>query len=301
MAVTDDDSTPYDMHFFAMFSTNPSAIPILLLHGWPGSVIEFLPLLLKLRSQYAVTGPDSLPYHIIAPHYVGYGFSDPPPIHGDAFTHVHNARLVSKMMHALGFGESGYVVQGGDLGSITAPVVANLDPACKLVHVNQLSIAPPPSVDVEADMKAGAYTPDETASLIRTLEFAKTGTAFIKLDGWRPSTAGFVVGSGPVGLLAWIGEKMTSWSDVTPEMDLILTNVSLYWFSGCYATSIYCHGEIVDDPAPFMRAWEDVRVPVGYSWFKREISSPPKKWIDLAGKVKWYRTHDQVSFTFSFG
>jgi microsomal epoxide hydrolase len=279
-----------------MFSTNPSAIPILLLHGWPGSVIEFLPLLLKLRSQYASAGSESLPYHIIVPHYIGFGFSDPPPIDGDSFTHVHNARLVSKMMHALGFAKSGYVVQGGDLGSITAPVVANIDPACKLVHVNQLTIPPPPGVDVEADIKAGKYTPEETASLMGTMEFTKTGTAFIQLDGTRPATAGFILGSSPVSLLAWIGEKMTSWTDETPDLDLILTNISLYWFSGCYPTCIYLHRQILDGPGPFMEAWKDIKKPVGYSWFRKEISSPPKAWIDQTGKVNWYRTHDKVSF-----
>ncbi|KAK3943204.1 Alpha/Beta hydrolase protein [Diplogelasinospora grovesii] len=292
ITVFDDDSKPYNIHFLALFSTNPSAIPILFLHGWPGSILEFLPLFLKLRSRYASSGPASLPYHIIAPHFIGFGFSDPPPANR-GFTHVDNARLMSKMMHALGFSEPGYVVQGGDLGAATALVVASIDPVCKLVHVNLLNIPPPPDVDVEADIRAGKYTPDEVASLMSAKEFDKRGTAFIKLDGTRPSTAGFVIGSSPVGLLAWIGEKMIGWSDETPETDLILTNVSLYWFSGCYPTSIYLHRLIVDDYGALTHGWKTVNVPLGYSWFKKEISSPPKTWIDHTGKVSWYRKHDK--------
>ena len=152
ITIADDDGSIYTIHFLALFSPNPSAIPILLLHGWPGSVLEFLPLLQHVRAQHTAA-PAELPYHVIVPHFVGYGFSSPPPRDRD-FSHVDNARLVSKLMHALGFASSssGYVVQGGDLGGATAPVVASLDPACRLVHVNMLNIPPPEGVDVEADV-----------------------------------------------------------------------------------------------------------------------------------------------------
>lgn len=292
ITIPDNDNKSFNIHFFALFSTSPSAIPILLPHGWPGSILEFLPLLLNIRTQYADSGPESLPYHIIVPHYIGYGFSDPPPIDRE-FTHVDNARLLSKMMHALGFG-SGYVVQGGDLGAATATAMANLDPSCKLVHLNLLVMGPPPGVDVEADMKAGIYSPEETASLINTADFVQRKNAFIKFDGTQPATAGFVIGSSPISLLAFIGEKMMTWTDETPDMDLILANVSLYWFSGCYATSISHHRLVVDDPGPLMDGWRTLDVPLGYSWFRHEISNPPKSWIDSTGKVCWYRKHDKV-------
>jgi microsomal epoxide hydrolase len=149
--------------------------------------------------------------------------------------------------------------------------------------VNLLDIPPPPGVDVEADISAGNYAPNEAASLMNSIEFAKRGTAFVKLDGTRPATAGFVIGSSPVGLLAWIGEKMIAWSDETLETDMILMNVSLYWFSGCYPTSIYHHRLILDDFGPLMDGWRAVNVPLGYSWFKKEIGSLPKMWIAHTG------------------
>jgi microsomal epoxide hydrolase len=289
LTVPDDDDRHYDIHFLALFSTNTEAVPVLLLHGWPGSVVEFLPLLLQLRSH---SSPGSLPYHLIVPHYIGYGFSSSPPP-DRAFTHVDNARLLAKMMHTLGFGS--YVVQGGDLGSATATAIGSRDPACKLVHVNLLPMPPPPGVDVEADIKAGKYTTDEMESLKSTQQFLERGNAFIKLDGTKPATVGFVIGSSPISLLAWIGEKIITWSDEAPSLDLILTNISMYWFSGCFPTSLAHHQLILEDSGPLMDGWKDVKVPLGYSWFKNELANPPKAWIDQTQKVSWYRKHEKVS------
>lgn len=150
--------------------------------------------------------------------------------------------------------------------------------------------------------RAGRYEPDELASLARTGEFLARGTAFIQLDGTRPSTAGFVVGSNPVSLLAWIGEKMVAWTDATvfnpttsaAHRDLVLTNVSLYWFSRCYPTSMYHHRLALQGLGVLTDGWRGVTVPMGYSWFHKEISNPPKAWIDHTGKVSWYRKHEKV-------
>ena len=185
ITVIDDDSKEYKINFFGLFSKNTSAIPILFLHGWPGSVVEYIPILQKLQAEYT---PETLPYHIIVPHHIGYPFSSPPPVDKE-FTHSDNARVLSKMMHALGFEETGYVAQGGDFGGWTAPAIANIDPACKLVHMNMLNIMPPAGEDVETGIKEGKYSPDEVAAFGRLGEFGKTGTAFIQLDGTRPAAA----------------------------------------------------------------------------------------------------------------
>jgi microsomal epoxide hydrolase len=146
------------------------------------------------------------------------------------------------------------------------------------------------------------YSPDEVASLAQTEAFLSRGTAFIHLDGTRPSTAGFIIGSNPASLLAWIGEKMMTWTDSTvfdpltntDHLELLLTNVSLYWFSRCYPTTMYHHRIALKGiMGDLTGGWKDVRVPMGYSWFKKEISNPPKAWIDKTGKVKWYRKHEK--------
>lgn len=156
--------------------------------------------------------------------------------------------------------------------------------------------------------RKGIYTTDEIASLTRTQAFVARGTAFIQLDGTRPSTAGFLVGSNPVSLLAWIGEKMLSWTDSAvfdplsdeAHRELLLTNVSLYWFSRCYPTTMYHHRIALKGLGELTGGWRDVRVPMGYSWFSKEISNPPRAWIEKTGKVGWYRKHDKVCFIFLF-
>ncbi|KAF5658596.1 epoxide hydrolase [Fusarium heterosporum] len=287
--VTDDDSEDFAINFFALFSKKPSAIPVLFLHGWPGSVVEYFPILQKLQSRYDA---EALPYHIVVPHHIGFPFSDTPPLDKE-FTHFDNARLMSKMMHALGFGERGYVAQGGDLGGWTAPVIANIDPACKLVHMNMLNVPPPAGEDVENGMKSGLYSADEIAAFARMAEFGKKETAFIQLDGTKPATAGYLFASNPVALLAWIGDKIIRWTDKTPGDDLILTNIALWWFSGCYPTSIYLHRTVLEDHELMMNAWKILKVPLGYSAFKKELVTAPERWIQETGQISWYRMHEQ--------
>lgn len=127
----DDDGRTYTIHFVALFSTNPSAIPIAFFHGWPGSFLEFLPMLELLKKKYP--SPDKLPYHIIVPSLPGYAFSDHPPKEHE-WTGPDSARLMHKLLEALGFGETGYAVQGGDVGSYIARSMAAKYDACKAIH-----------------------------------------------------------------------------------------------------------------------------------------------------------------------
>jgi microsomal epoxide hydrolase len=113
----------------SLFSSRSDAIPILFLHGWPGSFLEFLPILSLLKSKYT---PSTLPYHIIVPSSIGYGFSSPPPLDRD-FRIEDVARLMNGLMLQLGFGD-GYAVQGGDIGSKIARVIAVKHEACKAIH-----------------------------------------------------------------------------------------------------------------------------------------------------------------------
>ncbi|KAF4439346.1 hypothetical protein F53441_12625 [Fusarium austroafricanum] len=289
ITISDDDSKDYKINFLALFSKNPSAVPILFLHSWPGSVVEYLPILQKLKSQH---DPESLPYHIIVPHHIGFGFSDAPSPDKN-FTFLDNARLMSKMMHALGFDKSGYITQGGDLGGWTAPAIANIDPACKLVHMSMLNISPPNGENVEEGIRDGKYTADEVAAFGRMADFPKKEMAFVQLDGTKPATAGYIFGSNPVALLAWLGDKMHRWSDETPDKDIILTNVALYWFTGCYPTSIYVHLMVLGDPDTMLNSWKTLKVPLGHSCFKKEITTAPERWIQQTERVKWYRMHEK--------
>ena len=109
----------YSVHFAALFSTNPAAVPVMMLHGWPGSFLEFLPILRILAGKYT---PETLPYHIIVPSLPGYTLSSPPPKDKD-FRIEDAATILDTLMRQLGFEKSGYVVQGGDVGSKLARVL----------------------------------------------------------------------------------------------------------------------------------------------------------------------------------
>lgn len=119
----------YDIHFVALFSQKADAIPIILTHGWPGSFLEFLPILSLMREQYT---PETLPYHLIVPSVPGYAFSAPPPLDKDFDTEI-VAQLLNQLMLNLGFG-SGYVAQGGDIGAKVSRILGVKYESCKAVH-----------------------------------------------------------------------------------------------------------------------------------------------------------------------
>lgn len=129
MPIQDNDGRTYDIHFLALFSQKVDAIPVILLHGWPGSFLEFLDILSLMVKQYT---PETLPYHLIVPSLPGYAYSSSPPLDKD-FRVEDIARLMNQLMLNLGFG-GGYVAQGGDIGSKVGRVMAAEHEACKAVH-----------------------------------------------------------------------------------------------------------------------------------------------------------------------
>ncbi|CAD0100793.1 unnamed protein product [Aureobasidium mustum] len=127
----ENDLGNFHVHYVAMLSKRQDAVPLLLLHGWPGSFLEFLPMLDKLRNRYS---PDDLPYHLVVPSLPGYAFSSPPPLDKD-FGIEDVARLMNQLMLNLGFG-AGYMVQGGDVGSKVARVMAAKHDECRGKHLS---------------------------------------------------------------------------------------------------------------------------------------------------------------------
>jgi microsomal epoxide hydrolase len=123
------DGQTYNIHFAALFSQKPDAIPLLLLHGWPGNFMEFLSILSILKERYT---PETLPYHVIVPSLPGYAFSSPPPLDRD-FQLQDVAEIMHQLMLELGFGD-GFVVQGGDIGSKVSRVMAATYDTVKAVH-----------------------------------------------------------------------------------------------------------------------------------------------------------------------
>jgi microsomal epoxide hydrolase len=127
--VEDPDSGPISIHFAALFSRRSDAVPLICMHGWPGSFLEFLPMLNLLQNKYT---PDTLPYHIVVPSLPGYAMSSGPPLDRE-FTLLDVARILNRLMVGLGFGR-GYIAQGGDIGSMLARILSYQHTECKAFH-----------------------------------------------------------------------------------------------------------------------------------------------------------------------
>ncbi|KAH3968001.1 hypothetical protein HBI56_050200 [Parastagonospora nodorum] len=276
--VTDDDGGEFDIHFTALFSQNPKAIPIAFFHGWPGSFLEFLPLMSLLREKYT---PETLPYHIIVPSLPGFTLSSDPPLNRD-WKVGDTARIMHKLLLTLGFGSTGYLVQGGDIGSFVSRVIAATYPECKGMHLNFMlmtGITDKASPDDE-------ITAQEKEGQKRFQQFFSKGHAYAQMHGTKPSTTGLVLASSPVAQLAWIGEKFLAWCDpsTTVSLHTIISDITLYWLTGCFPTSIYTYREA--------KELMFVDKPVGYSYFPYELAPVPRAWAEKTGNMVFFKNHD---------
>lgn len=272
------------VHFVALFSKRRDAIPITLLHGWPGSFLEFLPTLDLLKKKYS---PEDLPYHVVVPSLPGYGYSSGPPVSRD-WTQQDMARIVDELMVGLGFG-SGYVTQGGDIGSYVSRILAVNHEACKAVHLN-FSIGTKP----DKSASESSLPEHEQKALERSKEFIKTGSAYAFEHATRPATIGLVLSSSPIALLAWIAEKFLAWTDKDPSLDTILSSVTLYWFTSTYPRSLYPYRESTHPNKPSVHGQEDyyIKKPLGYSWFPYDMGAVPRAWMEKSGDLVFWRTHE---------
>ncbi|KEF50993.1 uncharacterized protein A1O9_12947, partial [Exophiala aquamarina CBS 119918] len=271
--VPDDDGEIFRIHFVALFSRKENAVPILYMHGWPGSHLEHLKLFDLYRKKYT---PEDLPYHVIAVSLPGWTLSSGPPL-DENFTLADIARIMNKLMVGLGFG-SGYICQGGDIGSLAAKVIAGTYDECK-----DNFIAAMVTPKIEAD--SGLPPDEKRAWESRGLVFRSTGRAYGLLHATRPATIGFVLSSSPLAQLAWVGEKFIEWSDETPPLKDILDSVTLYWFTKTLPRSIYCYREFAVPGGQFPHG--DPKYlnskPVAYSWFPKEVAPMPRAWVEAQG------------------
>ncbi|RBR26365.1 uncharacterized protein FIESC28_00865 [Fusarium coffeatum] len=277
-----DTAGDFDIHFTGLFSTKPDAVPVVLLHGWPGSFLEFLKILSILKERYT---PETLPFHVIVPSLPGYAFSSKPPLDND-FRVEDIARIVNTLMVQLGFG-NGYVAQGGDIGSRVARVLAVSHKECKAAHINFCIMQEPSNA-------SGEITPAEKKGLARAEEFQSRGSAYALFHATKPSTIGFVLSSSPIALLSWIGEKFLHWTDEDPPMEEILTSVSLYWFTDSFPTSIYPYRQRFAPGTGGAHDGPDWKItkPLGYSWFPEELAPIPAAWAETTGNLVFARRHE---------
>ncbi|KII87377.1 hypothetical protein PLICRDRAFT_43010 [Plicaturopsis crispa FD-325 SS-3] len=282
--IVDDDGKEYTIHFVGIFSERTDVVPLVFLHGWPGSFLEFLPVLSLLTSVYT---PATLPYHVVVPSLHGYTLSSSPPL-DKTFTTQDVARLINRLLVGLGFG-SGYIAQGGDIGATVGRALAAKYPTCKALHLNFCIMR------MLEGLKALPVNDAEARGLARTAAFVATGSAYAREHATKPSTIGLVLGSNPVALLAWIGEKFLDWTDEDPSLDTILEALSLYWFTDTIVHALYPYREFEPLARPGAHDNADwyVSKPLGYSWYPQELAPIPKSWVATTGNLVFHRQHDK--------
>ena len=255
------------IHFLHVKSQHPSAVPMIMTHGWPGSVVEFLKVLGPLTDPTAHGGRADEAFHVVAPSLPGFGFSDKPSERGWGLPRIANAWAV--LMKRLGYGS--YVAQGGDWGAGVATWMAKQHvEGLKAIHLNLPILFPPPI--------RGEPTPEEKAALGQLVAFGDTGNAYARIQGTRPETLGFSLADTPVGQAAWIYEKLVKWADPkdAPGLsnDEMLDNIMVYWLtnSGASSARLYFESFATD----FSR--QELDMPVAVSVFPGEAYKPPKVW-----------------------
>ncbi|KAK1143106.1 hypothetical protein N8T08_006990 [Aspergillus melleus] len=282
-----------DIHCLHHTDSNPNAIPLLFLHGWPGSFLEATKLIPLLTA-----GDEQPAFHLVVPSLPNFGFSS--AVKKKGFGLVQYAEAMHAVMTALGYHE--YAIQGGDWGSIIARVMANRYPdQVKAVHINLLPVMPPlpwrnPLLFLQSLLTI-PFSSKDKAHLVATKQYLTEGNSYFREQETCPQTLGYALHDSPVALLAWIYEKLHAWTDNYPWTDdEILTWVSIYQFSTAgpaASVRIYYEAARRDSPSAFpglttadvmsIVAPHGVRFAVAQ--FRRELFRVPLYWRWLIGNV----------------
>lgn len=260
-----------DLHFLHVQGQGPRPLPLLLSHGWPGSVFEFLDIIPHLTDPARHGGDPADAFTVIAPSLPGYGLSFQPG--QPRFSPEAIADCFADLMtNVLGYERFG--AQGGDWGAFITSRLGAVH-ADKLVgiHLNLLAMKRDPNMFAEP-------TPEEQAFALELKRWLAEESGYQSIQGTRPQTLAFGLSDSPAGLAAWIVEKFRAWSDCDGDVDglfsrdRLLANISLYWFSGAIGSSFWPYYARLHGPWPIPEG--GVGVPMGYAAFPREIVRPPR-------------------------
>ena len=238
-----------NVHFLHVRSREPGATPLMLIHGRPGSVVEFLDVIGPLTDPRAHGGNPADAFHLVIPSIPGHGFSR--PLSEPGWTHARIARAFTALMRRLGYER--YGIQGGDEGAFIAPDMGRIDSAHIIgIHVNAL-VTIPSMVQILAGLVF--FTRAERRRLARFKHFRDDMMGYMQIQGTRPKTLAYGLTDSPAGHLAWIVEKFKEWTDPAAarpddavDRDRILTNVSVNWFARTAGSSANLYYETLHEP-----------------------------------------------------
>ncbi|HZR77107.1 epoxide hydrolase family protein [Bradyrhizobium sp.] len=260
-----------DIHFVHVRSKEPSALPLIITHGWPGSIVEFLKVIEPLVDPAAHGGDPADAFHVVCPSLPGFGFSAKPRTTGWGVERIGATWAV--LMDRLGYAR--YGAQGGDWGSaVTTSLGAQDDKHCAGIHIT-LAFNAAPKVE-------GEPTAEKKRALAGLKHYVDLDSGYSKQQSTRPQTRGYGLTDSPAGQAAWILEKFWAWTDCNghPEnifsKDELLENVMLYWVTASATSSARLYWESFGK----RRTTPVVNVPIGVAVFPKEIITPVRRWME---------------------
>lgn len=261
-----------DIHFLHIRSPVADALPMILTHGWPGGVTEFLKVIGPLTDPQRHGGTADQAFHLLIPSLPGFGFSASPSESGWGVERI--ARGWDQLMGLLGY--SAYVAQGGDWGAIVTTAIGQLETSrCRGIHLN-MPVAFPEDCDLP-DLSSEEQAMMAELARHRQLEFG-----YAALQSTKPQTLGYALADSPIGQAAWIAEKFRAWSDCSGDLwsavsrDELLDTVMLYWLGNKGAASARIYWES-------LAGWAQPRgatIWTGCSLFAQEIYRPARRWVE---------------------
>jgi pimeloyl-ACP methyl ester carboxylesterase len=269
------------VHFLHARSDDPHAIPLVLTHGWPGSIVEFLDALPMLRQRF----------HVVVVSMPGYGFSGPTRDRGVDVAAV--AAAVADVMAQLGYER--YVAQGGDWGAVVTRYLGeHYADNVAAIHTNML-FAPPDQSDPEL---LASISESELAALVSSSERTKDGTAYMDIQSTRPHSLGFGLDDSPLGLAGWILEKFHAWCDIRDGMpistDRLIDNLMFYWLTGTATSAARLYCEATRAGTGPLSDWSGrVEVPTGYAVYPYELIRTPRAWAAARYDLVHYAIQDR--------
>ncbi|MFU8817283.1 MAG: epoxide hydrolase family protein [Pseudomonadales bacterium] len=258
-----------DIHFLHVRSPEADALPLIMTHGWPGSIVEFLKVIAPLADPVSHGGDAGDAFHVICPALPGYGFSGKPATPGWGVEKIADAW--AELARRLGY--SSYVAQGGDWGSAVTTALGVRDTDhCRAIHVNMVSARPDPMDNLTELEKKG---------LAGMKHYQDWDSGYSKQQSTRPQTLGYGLVDSPIGQAAWILEKFWAWTDCDghPEnaltRDEMLDNIMLYWLTASGASSARLYWESFGSFSA-----GEVQIPTGCSIFPKEIFLCSRRWAE---------------------
>ena len=264
-----------DIHFIHKPSPHPDALPIIISHGWPGSVIEFCKVIDALTEPEKYGGDAKDAFSVVIPSLPGYGFSDKPKTPGTSVEKI--GRMWGQLMRTIGYKE--YVAQGGDWGAIISQSMGITEVEnCKAIHLNMPIVMPDPETMNELSEK-------EQSALDAMNYYNEWDSGYSKQQSTRPQTVAYGLSDSPVGQMSWIIEKFYSWTDCVQEgekkletvltKDELLDNVMIFWLTNSSASSARLYWESFNNPN-----FDPINIPTGCSQFPKEIFQCSRRWAE---------------------